>query len=138
MGWKSSGTLCQLEIDGVLVTKGGTIANKINDLFINKVETIRKGLKKVPEKLGECSRIMLGQKSRLSLNHVKVNMVTKLLKNLKSSKCTSMYELDIYAVKLSAELIAKPLHHAITLSIMQNKFPSCWKCTKLCIRNFPN
>ena len=140
MGWKSNGTPCQLEIDGVLVTKAATIANKINDFFINKVETIRKGLKRVPEKLDECFRIMQGKNCKLSLSYVTVNAVTKLLKNLKNSKCTSIDELDSYAIKLSAELIAEPLHHVITLSMMQSRFPSCWKYTKLTpnIRSFPS
>ena len=31
----------------------------------------------------------------------------------------------------SADYIAKPLHHIITLSLMQNKFPSSWKYSKL-------
>ena len=76
-------------------------------------------------------RVMQGKKCNLALNYVNVNNVTKLLKNLKSSKCTSIDELDSYAVKLSAELIAHPLHHVITLSITQSKFPTCWKYTKL-------
>ena len=42
-----------------------------------------------------------------------------------------MDELDTYAVKISADQIAKPLHHIITLSIIQNKFPTGWKYTKL-------
>ena len=55
----------------------------------------------------------------------------KLLMNLKNSKSTSVDELDNYAVILSADHIAEPLHHLITLSIMQNKFPTSWKYTNL-------
>ena len=132
MGWKSNGTPCQLvDNNGILVTKAGKIANTMNDFFVNKVENIRKGLKKLPEKLEECFRIMQGKKCKIALNFVNVNIVTKHLKNLKSSKCTSIDELDSYAVKLSAEIIAHPLHHVFTLSMMQNKFPTCWKYTKL-------
>ena len=99
----------------------------MNDFFVNKVENIRKGLKKLPEKLEECFRIMQGKKCRNALSFINVNIVTKHLKN----KCTSIDELDSYAVKLSAEIIAHPLHHVFTLSMMQNKFPTCWKYTKL-------
>ena len=42
-----------------------------------------------------------------------------------------MDELDSYAVKLSADHIAEPLHHIITLSLMHRKFPAGWKYTKL-------
>ena len=120
-----------MEVDGVLVTKADKIPNIANDFFINKVDTIRKGLKVLPEKLDDCLKVMEGKQCSLALNYVNVNNVTKVLKNLKSSKCTSIDELDSYAVKLSAEVIACPLHHVITLSIMQSKFPSCWKYTKL-------
>ena len=40
-------------------------------------------------------------------------------------------ELDNFSVKLAAEVIARPLHHIITLSIMQEKFPSSWKFAKV-------
>ena len=42
-----------------------------------------------------------------------------------------MDQLDNYSVKLAAKFISGPLHHVITLSIMQSKFPSIWKYTKL-------
>jgi hypothetical protein len=34
-------------------------------------------------------------------------------------------------VKIAADYLAGPLHHVISLSIMQQKFPSCWKLTKI-------
>ena len=39
--------------------------------------------------------------------------------------------LDSYSVKIAADYIAQPLHHVISLSLMQEKFPSCWKSTKI-------
>ena len=36
-------------------------------------------------------------------------------------------QLDNYAVKVAADYIAGPLHHVITLSLMQQKFPQEWK-----------
>ena len=39
--------------------------------------------------------------------------------------------LDSYSVKVAASVIAVPLHHIITLSIMQHRFPSQWKCAKV-------
>ena len=42
-----------------------------------------------------------------------------------------MDDLDNFSVKLAAPVIAKPLHHIITLSIMQHEFPSQWKCAKV-------
>ena len=42
-----------------------------------------------------------------------------------------MDELDNFSVKVAADYIAKPLHHIVTLSIMQQKFPSSWKSSKV-------
>ena len=74
---------------------------------------------------------MRNKQCKLSLKHVTVLKVNKLLKKLKNSRSTSIDELDNYCVKLAADIIDKPLHHIITLSILQNKFPSSWKVSKV-------
>ena len=131
MGWKSTGTPNQLEVDNTLITKATTIATIMNNFFIDKVLLIRRGMRRVPEKLGECLKIMREKKCSLTVTPVSVETVRKMLMNLKSSKSTGVDELDSYAVKLAAEHIAEPLHHLITLSIMQKRFPTSWKFTKL-------
>ena len=131
MGWKSTGSPNQLEVNNTLETKASKIAQLMNNFFIEKVLSIRKGLKKVSESLGECIKIMRGKKCSLDIQHVTVETVRKLLKNLKSSRSTSVDELDSYAVKVSADSIAEPLHHIVTLSLMHKKFPTSWKYTKV-------
>ena len=39
--------------------------------------------------------------------------------------------MDNYCIKISADVIAEPLHHIITLSIIQRKFPTSWKNSKV-------
>ena len=56
---------------------------------------------------------MMGKKCKMELNHVSYVKVLKLLKGLKHSKSTSIDELDNYCVKISADIIAAPLHHII-------------------------
>ena len=68
---------------------------------------------------------------KLGIQHVSVLKVNKLLKNLKNSKSTSIDELDNFCVKMSADIIDKPLHHIITLSLMSSRFPSSWKYSKV-------
>ena len=131
MGWKSTGTPNQLEVDNTLITKATTIATIMNNFFIDKVLLIRRGMRRVPEKLGECLKIMREKKCSLTVTPVSVETVRKMLQNLKGSKSTGVDELDSYAVKLAAEQIAEPLHHLITLSILQKRFPTSWKFTKL-------
>ena len=36
-----------------------------------------------------------------------------------------------YVSRIGADVIAEPLHHIITLSIMQESFPEAWKCSKV-------
>ena len=131
MNWKSSGTPDQLEVNNKLVTNAAGIANIMGEYFINKVKTIRDKMVAVPENLDECSKIMRNKNCSLSLQHTSVKTVEKLLQSLKTSKSTSVDELDSFSVKLSANIIAAPVHHIVTLSIMQMRFPTRWKYTKL-------
>ena len=74
---------------------------------------------------------MKGKVCSLELGYVTVDKVNKLLKNLKNSKSTSIDELDNFCIKISADIIDQPLHHVITLSIQQQKFPKSWKLSKV-------
>ena len=132
MNWNSSsGPPRQLSIDGKLISKASIMASKINSFFLNKVETIQRGIQSVPISLSSCLRIMKGKQCKLAIEHVTVAKVLKLLKSLNNSKSLGIDELDNYSIKIAAEVIAQPLHHLITLSIMQCKFPSSWKYSKI-------
>ena len=103
----------------------------MNNFFLSKVQSILHGLKLEPPSLEGCQQIMGNKKISLSLRYIPVKKVKHLLRSLKNKTSTSMDQLDNYAVKLAANYIAEPLHHVITLSLMQNKFPSGWKLTKI-------
>ena len=121
----------QLEVNNILESKVSKVAEIMNNYFIGKVQTIRNDMVESQEDLTECSRLMRGKNCKLSLGHVTVETVRKLIKSLKSGKSTSVDNLDSFSVKLSADYIAEPVHHIITLSIFQNKFPTNWKYTKI-------
>ena len=74
---------------------------------------------------------MYGKRCNLSLNHVTVAKVNKLLRGLKNGKSVSFDGLDNFAVKLAADVIDEPLHYIISLSIMQKTFPVIWKSSKI-------
>ena len=78
-----------------------------------------------------CKRIMRNKSVSASLKFVTVAKVKRLLKSLKVKMSTSVDQLDNCSVKLVADHVAGPLHHVITLSLMQQKFPSQWKMTKI-------
>ena len=89
------------------------------------------GLGSIPADLGGCKQVMNGKNISLSLRFVTVAKVRKLLSNLKNKTSSSVDQLDNYSVRIAADLIAEPLHHVISLSLMQQKFPSGWKYTKI-------
>ena len=132
MNWNNStGPPSQLLDKGILISKAASIASTMNEFFIEKVQTIRAGIKSLPNEFKICHEIMSHRKISLDINHVSVTHVKKILKKSKGSKSTGIDTLDSYSVKLSAEIIAQPLHHIICLAIMQSKFPSSWKYSKV-------
>ena len=132
MDWEpGGGPPTQLSIGNQLITKASLIASEINRFFIGKVKTIREGILYLPNYFTKCKEIMKNKNCKLSLRHVPVTKVNKLLKWLKNSKSTSIDELDNFCVKIAADVIDKPLHHVITLSILQQTFPRSWKYSKV-------
>jgi hypothetical protein len=112
MDWEStSGPPNQLCINGLLVTKAAQIAAEMNNFFLQKVRLIREAINYIPNTFSKCLDIMKGKKCKLSLNHVSISKVNKLLKKLKNSRSSSIDELDNYCVKIAADVIAEPLHH---------------------------
>ena len=121
MNWSSPGPPNQLEIvlNGQLqlCRKASAIASVLNEYFIEKVQKI--------------TASMADRKLNLSMSFIIVETVRKHLRTLKNKTSISIGQLDKYSVKLVADVIAKPLHHVISLSILQEKFPECWKQTKI-------
>jgi hypothetical protein len=124
MGWKSQGTPNQLSIGNQLVTSARLIAQAMNEFFINKVQTIRAGMRSVAFNINMVREIMMNKNCKMKLKHVSVLKIKQILKNLSSSRSTGVDELDNFSVKLAAEYIAQPVHHIVSLSIIQNRFPT--------------
>ena len=135
MEWSAAGPPTQLEISRnnsiILVTKAADIAKEMGSYFIEKVTNLTHRLKDIPTDLRGCVKQMRGKNISFTLNHVSVNKVRRLILSLKNKTSCSVDQLDNHSVKLAADYIAKPLHHVINLSIMQQKFPSCWKFSKI-------
>ena len=131
MGWKKQGTPTQINTGSKLVTSAKLIAQTMNEFFLNKVQTIRAGMQPVACDMDKVHEVMVNKRCQMKFKHVTVSKVKKILKSLSNSRSTGIDELDNFSVKLSADFIAQPVHHIITLSIMQNKFPSGWKYSKV-------
>ena len=135
MDWTTPGPPTQLEIEEnqkiTLCTKASHLAQVMNEFFISKVQNIVKNLRNLPKDLSGCKQIMKDKNISISLKFVTVRKVRKLLGSLKNKTSSSIDQMDNYAVKLVANHIAAPLHHVITLSIMQERFPTGWKYSKI-------
>ena len=131
MGWQSNGPPQQIIDQGSIITKPYQIATLMNKYFPEKVCKIRKSLPKTDPNYDVCEKIMSNKNCRLSLEHVTLSKVKKLIKSLTNSKSSSVDGLDNFSLKLAADYVALPLHHIITLSIMQRCFPTSWKCAKV-------
>ena len=132
MNWKmSGGPPHQLSIGGRMITKSSIIAKEMNKFFMNKVKAVRESINFLPNSFSQCREIMKTKRCRLTLNHVSVEKVNKLLKGLKNKKSIALDELDNFCIKAAADILDKPVHHIISMSIMQNKFPRSWKLSKV-------
>ena len=99
MNWKSTGTPSQIEVNGQLITKARLIAEHMNTFFIDKVNTIRRGMEAVNFELSSCIQIMSGKTCKLEMHHVTQHQVKLLVCSLSNSKSLALDELDNYSVK---------------------------------------
>ena len=127
MNWNTPGSPTQIEDGNKLVTSAKEIAKLMNQFYIDKVKLIRAGMGDTVTNLAQCKSIMQSKRCSLSLQHVTVEKIRKLI----ASSSKSKDELDNFSVMISAEVIAAPLHHIITLSILLQRFPTKWKNAKV-------
>ena len=131
MDWNSPGTPNQILVNNVLYRKAFEVATLLNDFFIEKVEKHMKMFRGGNLDLKGCQKIMDSKRCSLTLNFVSVKKIENLIRNLKSSKAVAVDELDSFSLKISAKYVAAPVHHLVTLSMMQQKFPTTWKFSKV-------
>ena len=87
MGWKSQGVPAQIKVGNDLITSAKKIANIMNNFFVNKVETIRKGIPDTRFNLNKVFSIMFSKCCSLQMRHVSISKVRKTLKSLGKGRC---------------------------------------------------
>ena len=131
MDWKDSGSPKQIVVDNVVYKKAADVAMLLNEFFVSKINSLRSRFQNQPLNLVGCKKAMNRKRCSLSLSYVSVHKVEKYLKGIKPSKAIAVDGLDAFSLKLAAKLIAKPIHHIISLSLMQQRVPSLWKHSKI-------
>ena len=74
---------------------------------------------------------MENKKGKLGLQFPSKKQVLNILRNLSNSKCSAIDGLDNFSLKIASNIIVDPIHHIISLSIMQGRFPNEWKKAKV-------
>ena len=131
MNWKSSGSPHQILSNNIIEKKAFQVAEIVNNFFHDKVQIIRNSIPHILWTPDSCKNIMEGKNCRLNLQFPTQKEVLNVLKNLSNSKCSAIDGLDNFSVKMASDYIILPVHHIITLSIMQEKFPETWKLAKV-------
>ena len=115
MGWKCQGTPNQIKVDNEIISSAKKIAHAMNNYFIDKISTIRSSMSSTSFPVLKLTNMMKNKNCRMQLNHVSINKVRHILKNLSNSRSTGVDEVDSYSLKIASDLIAEPLHHIICL-----------------------
>ena len=131
MNWKKTGSPHSIFINNRLFKKAYDVAEIMNQYFFNKLAVIRANINYRIWTPASCQSVMLHKKCKLHSQFVTKAYIKKLLRGLSTSKCSAIDGLDNFCVKIASDVIDEPLHHIITLSIMQEKFPSQWKLSKV-------
>ena len=103
----------------------------MNKFFCKKVKDIKKSITSIPWSPESLKSIMKNKKCSLDLKYPTKHEINNILKNLSSSRSTAVDGLDNFSVKIAADVITWPLHHIITLAIMQEKLPDGLKFAKI-------
>ena len=132
LGWRSGGPPTKLLENGKMFSKPSELANIMNRFFISKVRKLRSNL---PPSQGDpldlTRRLLCNNESSFTLRAVHPDEVTKIITNLKSSKSSGKDNIDTYVLKLAKVELTPVLTHIINLSIINEVFPSIWKCAKV-------
>ena len=131
MDWKIKGSPSQIILDNQIYRKAGEVATLMNEYFITKVKNLQSGFTGQNIDLSGCHSAMASKSCSLDLGYVSLKTVERIIMNLKSSKAVAVDELDSFSLKMSAKIISAPVHHLVTLSLMQQKFPTSWKYAKV-------
>ena len=101
----------------------GGLSDEVKAIIQSKKTKKNKKKRRLTVNLAGSRKIMADKQSKLYLSFVSVQKVSKLLSNFSNIKSIAIDGSYSYVVKLAGPVIAKPLHHIISLSIMQQKFP---------------
>ena len=104
MNWKTNWTPSQIVKDNILYTKASKVADILNEFFIEKVKNLNSKFRDAAINFTHCYEAMKDKKCKLTMKHITMPKILKILKNLKTSRSVGVDELDSYSLKIAAEI----------------------------------
>ena len=132
LGWTTGGLPRQLVIDGELKSKPSEIADCMNNFFVNKVNDLRARIPPCRNSpLDRVRKLMEKRTCKFELQTVHPDVISEVIKNMKSSKSCGIDFIDSYILKLATDELTPGITHIVNLSIKCEHFPSMWKKSKV-------
>ena len=104
----------------------------MNSFFVNKVNDLRR---KIPpcrkNPLDRVSQIMKDRTCTFSIKSVHPEVISKIIKGMKSSKSCGLDNIDSFILKLACDELTPGITHIVNLSIGRKYFPTLWKNSKV-------
>ena len=132
LNWSSSISPTKLLCQGNLETSPSKMAEIQNRYYIDKVKTIRRSLQgHNRDPLDVLRRILGGNQASFSTTSINPDQVDKIIRELNNSKASGVDNIDTYILKLVRKIIVPSVCHILNLSLLNNKFPTKWKISKV-------
>ena len=132
LNWSSFISPTKLLCQGNLETSPSKMAEIQNRYYIDKVKTIRRSLQgHNRDPLDVLRRILGGNQASFSTTSINPDQVDKIIRELNNSKASGVDNIDTYILKLVRKIIVPSVCHILNLSLLNNKFPTKWKISKV-------
>ena len=132
LGWVRTGPPTKLLKNGILSFKPKSLANIMNEFFIEKVAILRD---KIPVCEGNpvslVEEIMKNKSCTFKFRCVHPDETLKFITNLKSTEACGVDNIDSKVIKLAKNELTPVITHIINLSIRSSIFPTQWKTAKV-------
>ena len=104
----------------------------MNNFFVNKVNDLRARIPPCRNSpLDRVRKLMEKRTCKFELQIVHPDVISEVIKNMKSSKSCGIDFIDSYILKLASDELTPGITHIVNLSIMCQHFPSIWKKSKV-------
>ena len=136
IGWRSISQPIMLKdpFQNNCVTVGAAnLCRIMNNFYLEKVRSIKADMPSVEgDPCADLKKMLEGNKSCMTFEPVSLDLVLKISKKMKKTKSMSEDDIPADLFLLALPYMLPAITHIYNLSLMQAKFPSMWKISKIC------